>query len=146
MVIFFNLFVMIPENNKTMPFFKFENLRLYYKALDFSDSILALASNHSDSSDAHFFNRFSDEALNVVMTIADGGAEGKNEFISQLQNTKSSIRNCVVFNTLAGNRLLIDPEQENDIRNELMELTKMVGALITSLKRQEPMQEENLDF
>lgn len=72
-----------------MPFFKFENLRLYYKALDFSDSILALASNHSDSSDAHFFNRFSDEALNVVMTIADGGAEGKNEFISQLQNTKA---------------------------------------------------------
>ena len=55
-------------------------------------------------------------------------------------------RKCVVFNTLAGKRMLIDPEQENDIRNELMELTKMVGALITSLIRQEPMQEENLDF
>lgn len=130
---------MIPENNKPTTFFKFENLRLYFKAIDFADAILALAYNYNGNNAAtqHFFNKFVDEALNLVSSITDGSAGNKTQFVNDLQGTKRSIRNCVVFNTLALKREFIDEAQEADIRNELMELTKMVGALITSLQKQE---------
>lgn len=147
MVFFFfsNPTEMIPENNKPTTFFKFENLRLYFKAIDFADAILALASNYNGSNQAvhHFFDKFVDEALNLVVSITDGSAGSKTQFISDLQNTKKSIRSCVVYNTLALKREYIDETQEADIRNELMELTKMVGALISSLQKQENNPEGN---
>ena len=141
----FNPTVMIPENTKPTNFFKFENLRIYFKAIDFADAILALATNYSGDNQTacHFFNRFIDESLNLVNSITDGSAGNKTQFINELQNTKKSIRNCVVFNTLALKREFIDETQEADIRNELMELTKMVGALITSLQKQENTPEGN---
>jgi hypothetical protein len=37
--------------------------------------------------------------------------------------------------TLASKQHLIDETQESDIRNELMELTKMIGALIISFQK-----------
>jgi hypothetical protein len=36
---------------------------------------------------------------------------------------------------LASKQSLIDETQETDIRNELMELTKMIGALIISFQK-----------
>ncbi|MCF0200440.1 MAG: four helix bundle protein [Bacteroidales bacterium] len=137
---------MAPE--KTIPSFKFENLRLYFKAVDFANAILALAANCSN--ECHFIKLFIEEALNIATTIADGGSEGKSEFIIRLQETKQSIRKCIVYNTLAAKRNLIDADQENDIRNELLELTKMVSALTTSLQRhditQDSTQEENIEY
>ena len=136
---FLNPTEMIPENNKPTPFFKFENLRIYFKAIDFADGILALAANYNGGNQAieHFFNKFVDEAINLVNSITDGSTGNKSQFISDLQNTKKSIRSCVVYNSLALKREYIDETQEADIRNELMELTKMVGALISSLQKQE---------
>ena len=60
--LFSNPTEMIPENNKPTTFFKFENLRLYFKAIDFADAILALASNYSGDNQTvhHFFNKFVD--------------------------------------------------------------------------------------
>lgn len=135
---------MTPERNNRTPSFKFENLRLYYKALDFANDIMTITSHCTE--DLHLTQLFTDEALNIVTTIADGSSEGKNKFILRLQETKTAIRKCTVYATLAAKRNLIDTEQENSIRNELMELTKMVAALLSSLQRQEIPQEENVEF
>lgn len=142
---FINPTEMIPDNNKPTNFFKFENLRIYYKAIDFADAILALANNYNGNNAAtqHFFNSFVDEAISLVNSIADGSAGLKTQFVNDLQCTKRFIRSCVVYNTLALKREYIDEAQEADIRNELMELTKMVGALINSLQKQENTPEGN---
>ena len=143
--LFSNPTEMIPENNKPTTFFKFENLRLYFKAIDFADAILALASNYSGDNQTvhHFFNKFVDDALCLISSITDGSTGSKTQFINELQNTKKFIRSCVIYNTLALKREYIDETQEADIRNELMELTKMVGALISSLQKQENNPEGN---
>ncbi|MCQ2301918.1 MAG: four helix bundle protein [Bacteroidales bacterium] len=143
--LFSNPTEMIPENNKPTTFFKFENLRIYFKAIDFADAIIALASNYNDNNQTvqHFFNKFVDNALCIVSSITDGSTGNKTQFINELQNTKKFIRSCVIYNTLALKREYIDETQEADIRNELMELTKMVGALISSLQKQENNPEGN---
>ena len=143
--LFSNPTEMIPENNKPTTFFKFENLRIYYKAIDFADAILALADNCSSGNQTiqHFFNKFVDEAIYLVSSLTAESSSNKTLFINNLQNTKKSIRRCVVYNTLALKRDYIDEAQEADIRNELMELTKMVGALISSLQKLETNPEGN---
>ena len=62
-------------------------------------------------------------------------SHSKTEFTDYLQEAKSNIGKCVMLCTLASKQSLIDETQENDIRNELMELTKMIGALIISFQK-----------
>ena len=130
---------MNPDNSKPTNFFKFENLRIYYKAIDFADAILVLATNYQGNNQAtnYFFTKFIDEAFCIAASITDGSAGSKTQFVNELQNTKKAIRNCLIYNTIALKRELIDETQGADIRNELMELTKMVGALIVSLQKQD---------
>ena len=52
-----------------------------------------------------------------------------------MQKAKSNIGKCVMLCALASKQSLIDETQETDIRNELMELTKMIGALIISFQK-----------
>ena len=48
---------------------------------------------------------------------------------------KSSVRECVVLSTIAQSRGFISNEAYDDSKNRLMEMTKMIGALIGSLQR-----------
>jgi hypothetical protein len=59
--------------------------------------------------------------------------------------SKSAIRECVVYTTVAFNEGLISAEDEDESRNQLMEMTKMLGALITSLQKSASAQEQYED-
>ena len=48
---------------------------------------------------------------------------------------KSSVRECVVHTEIAFRSGVITEEAKDHSRNELMELTKMIGSLIASLQR-----------
>ena len=119
---------------KATPFFKFENLRLYHKSLTFSIAILAVYDRTSSESDKHVVKRLLDTAMMITNHIIEGSSATKNAFITCLQQAKGCIKECVAYTALLHNRKVIDEEQTDDIRNELIELTKMAGALIVSLQ------------
>ena len=48
---------------------------------------------------------------------------------------KSSVRECVVHTEIAFRSGVLTEEAKDHSRNELMELTKMIGSLIASLQR-----------
>ena len=134
---FLKRLIMISESNKTSPFFKFESLRIYHKSVDFSNAIVTL-SNHCQTEAHHrLVSLFITEATQITSNIIEGSSLPKNEFADQLQKSKSCIGRCVALCTLAQKQHLIDETQETDIRNELMELTKMIGALILSFQKHE---------
>ncbi|HPS62631.1 MAG TPA: hypothetical protein PLK82_06195, partial [Bacteroidales bacterium] len=62
---------------------------------------------------------------------------------------KSSVRECVVLSTIAMSRGVISESEYDESKNRLMEMTKMIGALIGSLQRSvkpgELDDEDNLD-
>ena len=123
------------EENKTPAFFRFEDLRIYNKAVDFVAWLTNISTNFSTESDQYFFQKFIDEATNAALNIAEGSARNKPLFVNQLKEAKGNIRKAVVFTTIGLRRGVITAEQEQEIRTQLMEMTKMVGALITSLQR-----------
>ena len=129
-----NCLIMIPENTKTN-FFKFEGLRIYHKSVDFTNAILSLSNTAQTTAHKIIIDQFLNEAGHISANIIEGACRSKAEFIEYLQKAKSNIGKCVMLCALASKQQLIDETQENDIRNELMELTKMIGALILSFQK-----------
>ena len=126
---------MIPENNKPTNFFKFEGLRIYHKSVDFTNAILSLSNTTQTAAQRLLIDQFVNEAGQISANIIEGAGHPKTEFIEFLQKAKTHIGKCVMICSLASKQSLIDETQENDIRNELMELTKMIGALILSFQK-----------
>ena len=122
------------ENQKAAPFFKFENLRIYHKSLMFSNAVLAIYDNVQNDGDKMVSKKFFEAASMITKNIVEGSSASKSAFIGYLQEAKGYIRSCVSYTATLLNRKAIDEEQSNDIRNELIELTKMAGALIVSLQ------------
>ena len=133
--LFLNCLIMIPENSKPTNFFKFEGLRIYHKSVDFTNAILSLSNNAQTPAQKIIIDQFLNEAVHISANIIEGANRSKTEFIEYLQNAKSNIGKCVMLCALTSKQSLIDETQENDIRNELMELTKMIGALILSFQK-----------
>ena len=129
-----NCLIMIPENTKTN-FFKFEGLRIYHKSVDFTNAILSLSNTAQTAAQKIIIDQFLNEAGQISANIIEGAGHPKTEFIEYLQKAKSNIGKCVMLCELALKQSLIDETQKDDIRNELMELTKMIGALILSFQK-----------
>lgn len=126
---------MVPEDNKPTTFFRFEDLRVYSKAIGFVTLLTKASALATNEIENHYYKRFLEEATLLAFNIAEGSSKNKPSFISQLKSAKTNIRKCVVFCTIGRENEFINEEQEETIRTQLMELTKMIGALIISLQR-----------
>lgn len=124
----------IEKTEKAGTFFRFEDLRIYHKSLDYVNWLQDVTMLFPDNN-SQFVQRFNDSARNIAFFIAEGSARNKNQFIYYLKMAKSSIRECLVFTTLSYKQNNISETHEDISRTQLMEMTKMIGALISSLQR-----------
>jgi four helix bundle protein len=95
--------------------------------------------------DYGLLERFNASAHNIVLNIAEGSARNKSQFIFHLKMAKSAVRECLVYTSILYKVELFDDEAEKDSRNQLMEMTKMIGALISSLQRGSNRRDEDAD-
>lgn len=123
------------REERTVTFFRFEDLRIYHKSLDYNNWLMDVGTIYPDNDKTKLFQRFSNAARNISFFIAEGSARNKSQFIYYLKLAKSAIRECLVCTTLAYKATNLTDEQEDISRNQLMEMTKMLGALISSLQR-----------
>ncbi|MFH1161373.1 MAG: four helix bundle protein [bacterium] len=124
------------EQEKSTTFFRFEDLRIYHKSLDYINWLYSLAHEIQDEPLAKsFFDRFLTSAQGIALNIAEGSSRNKSQFVYYLKMAKSFVRECVVLSTIGQNRGLINTADFDKSKNQLMEMTKMLGALIGSLQR-----------
>ena len=124
------------EQEKQLTFFRFEDLRVYHKSLDYVNWVYSIARNYKDDlAMKAFFERFLNSAHGIALNIAEGSSRNKSQFVYYLKMAKSSVRECVVISTIGETRKYISKSDFDESKQQLMELTKMVGALIGSLQR-----------
>ncbi len=124
------------EHERPATFFRFEDLRIYHKALDYIDWVYSMANSTTDDPFCKsFFDRYLTSANSIALNIAEGSSRNKSQFVYYLKMAKSSVRECVVLSTIAKSRSFISANAYDDSKNHLMEMTKMIGALIGSLQR-----------
>lgn len=123
------------QEEKIVSFFRFEDLRVYAKATDYATWLASnLGTPRSDSEKA-LVNSFCHSSYDIALNIAEGSSRSKSQFDHYLKISKTAIRECVVYTEVARNLGLMNDEQHAQSREFLMELTRMLGALIISLQR-----------
>ncbi|MBI5219150.1 MAG: four helix bundle protein [Bacteroidia bacterium] len=114
--------------------FRFEELRVYQKALDYVDWVYSTTKSFSNDDLSGPFRRASQE---IALNIAEGSGENKSQFITNLRMAKAALRECVVYTSVAKRQFLISETVEEESRGKLIELSKMLSGFITSLLNKE---------
>ena len=122
------------SSDRNATFFRFEDLRIYHKALDYITWVHKATLNFPVNPNDNLPIKYNESARNIAMNIAEGSARNKSQFIYYLKMAKSSVRESLVCTSISAGLSYLSPGQELESRNYLMELTKMIGALISSLQ------------
>mgnify|MGYP003294680591 CR=1 FL=1 len=120
---------------KNVSFFRFEDLRIYAKATDYSAWIINNIANPTTDMQRNLVNSFCHSAYDIALNIAEGSSRNKSQFEHYLKISKTAIRECIVYTAVAASTNLLDETRVEQSRQYLMELTRMIGALIISLQR-----------
>lgn len=127
---------------KVPSFFRFEDLRIYGKALDYGKWVIQNLREAHNENESRFNKTFVKSAMSIAVCIAEGSSRSKVQFDHYLKNAKTAIRECVVFTTMAKGLGMLNEAQTERSRELLMEQTRMIGALIISLQRTRHNDEE----
>lgn len=120
---------------KVLSFFRFEDLRVYNKAVDYSNWLFSTLRDARTEGERSMCRSFFNSAMDISINIVEGSSRGKSQFEHYLKVAKSAIRECVIFTTMAKGLNLLTEEESEHSRDLLMELTRMIGALIVSLQK-----------
>ena len=128
---------------RTVSFFRFEDLRVYHKALDYIDWVASLTQMLPENHNNGTVPKFNNIAQSIAFYIAEGSARNKSQFIYYLKLAKSSLRECIVLADILEKQGTLSAESIETSRNQVIELTKMIGALIGSLQKSNKKQYDN---
>lgn len=121
--------------DKPMSFFRFEDLRVYAKSIDYSSWLIAHLGEPTNERQRSLVSSFCHSSYDIALNIAEGSSRNKSQFEHCLKISKTAIRECIVYTTIALQSGLWDEQASEQSREYLMELTRMIGALIISLQR-----------
>ena len=117
-----------------MSHFKFEDLQVYQKALDFVDLVYETTKSFPKSELYNLTSQFKRAAVSIALNTAEGQGDTNAQFNRFLQIAIDSVKECVVCSALAARQNFITKEQDENIRTKLTELSKMIYALQKYLK------------
>lgn len=123
------------EQENQVSFFRFEDLRIYDKAMDYISWLYSTTSTFSSENKECVVDMFLKASHSIALHLAEGSSRNKAQFVYFLKMAKSSVRECVVYTEIACKAGMMNDDQREYSRNQLMELTKMIGSLIASLQR-----------
>lgn len=126
---------MTAEQENPISFFRFEDLRIYAKALDYVQWLYEATSTLQTQQSINIAEALIKSAQSIALNVAEGSARNKAQFVYYLKMAKSSIRECVVYTEVASKMSVLNDEAREYSRTQLMELTKMIGSLVASLQR-----------
>jgi four helix bundle protein len=124
------------ERDNNVSFFRFEDLRIYAKAMDYIVWLYQQLPTGEMAANQKFMQKsFLKSAQDIALNTAEGSSRNRTQILYYLKMAKSSVRECVVHTEIASRIGILSDEGKEHSRTELMELTKMIGSLIASLQR-----------
>lgn len=128
----------INENDtaeKQVSFFRFQDLRVYGKTIDLIEWISKTLDTFPGQEENWLGKKLLESVQSIAVFIAEGSSRSKPQFIYYLKMAKTSLRECVVYFDIAEKAGYISHQQKATGLQQLMELTKMLGAMATSINR-----------
>lgn len=114
--------------------FKFEDLQVYQKAMDFGEVANELALQFPKHELYALSSQFRRAADSIALNISEGYPGSDAQFVKHLNHAIYSANECVSCSTKARRRNYIDFERDEENRKYLSELTKMMSSLRRKIK------------
>ena len=114
--------------------FKFEDLKVYNIAIGFVDLVYKVSDTFPKTERYALSSQFTRAAVSISLNIAEGSSDSDKEFKRYLQIALDSVNECVVCSTISKRQDYISEEIDNQIREKLVELSKMITSLQKYLK------------
>jgi four helix bundle protein len=109
--------------------FKFEDLQVYQKAMDFGEVVDLIVKNFPNHVLYALSSQFRRAADSIALNIAEGYPGSDAQFVKHINHAIYSANECVSCSTKAKRRLYVTFEQDEENRKLISELTKMMSSL-----------------
>ncbi|WP_439152775.1 four helix bundle protein [Winogradskyella sp.] len=109
--------------------FKFEDLKVYQKAMDFGESVDALVKDFPKHELYALSSQFRRAADSIALNIAEGYPGSDAQFVKHINHAIHSANECVSCSTKSIRRNYINFEKDEENRKMISELTKMMSSL-----------------
>lgn len=120
---------------KSNYYFKFEELKIYQKAIQFGESVNVQINNFPKEETYRLASQFIRAADSIALNIAEGSASSDANFNRYLQMAWDSAHECLVCSTKAKLREFISKIQDEENRKAITELSKMITSYKNYLKK-----------
>jgi four helix bundle protein len=114
--------------------FKFEDLKVYQKSIIFIDKVYVITSKFPKEESYRLTSQFVRAATSIALNIAEGSGDTNAQFRRFLRIALQSLNECVVCITIAKNQNYISVDENQQFREDLTELSKMISGLRKYLK------------
>jgi four helix bundle protein len=115
--------------------FRFENLNVYQKSLDYIDFTYELTSCFPRWEMFELGKQFRRAANSVALNIGEGERGTDKEFINFLRIAHRSVSECLVCTTVACRRKYLNEVQAQKSRALLAEIARMISSLSATIQR-----------
>lgn len=116
-------------SDKSKYHFKFEDLKVYQKSMDFGEEVDELVRSFPNHELYALSSQFRRAADSIALNIAEGYPGSDAQFIKHINHAIYSANECVSCSTKARRRLYISIDQDERNRQLISELTKMMSSL-----------------
>lgn len=115
--------------------FKFEDLGIYTKAMEFGEVVSKLIKNFPKEERFELTSQFKRAADSIALNIAEGSSGTDKQFYNYLGNAWHSTHECVACSSKAQMRNYISAEEDEENRKLITELSKMITSLRTKISK-----------
>lgn len=133
------------NQNRPVSFFRFEDLRVYHKSLDYFNWIIEQVKSNNPYEHKLIHEPLANAAIKISVNIAEGSSRHKLQFVNFLKDAKTAVRECVVLSSMAFKSGAFSDQQYEQSKETLVEMTKMLGAMIVSLQRSTNREEADIE-
>lgn len=113
--------------------FKFEDLKVYQKAVEFVSLAYSFTQSWPKSYQYSLIDQLQRATLSISLNIAEGSSRSTKDFQHFLSIARGSCYECIPLITIACSLKLLSVKDKELLYNEIYSLAKMLSSLRNSL-------------
>ncbi|MGI0106020.1 four helix bundle protein [Salinimicrobium sp. WS361] len=106
--------------------------------MDFIDHVYKITVQYPQEERYGLTSQFRRASTSIALNIAEGSGSTDKDFNKYLRTAYNSLKECVVCSTVAFRQEFISKEVYENLRKELVEISKMIAGLRKYLNRDNP--------
>ena len=121
--------------------FNFEKLDVYQKSNNFVNEVYLTTRNYPKEEMFGLTSQFRRAAVSISLNIAEGSAKTKKDFSRFVDMARGSIFECITILQISEKLNYVGHVKINELRDRLIEISKMLSGLKRSLAPETPNNE-----